>query len=123
MTKIERFSLILRHGKPHPRYYGTYPRILGKYVREEGVLTLENAIRKMTSFPAQRLGLLDRGLLKEGLWADVVVFDPETVKDKATYLDPHQFPEGILHVLVNGQIVVANGQQTGRLPGKVLRRP
>lgn len=116
-------SGILRHGKPHPRYYGTYPRILGKYVREEGVLTLENAIRKMTSFPAQRLGLLDRGLLKEGLWADVVIFNPETVIDKATYLDPHQFPEGILHVLVNGQIVVANGQQTGRLPGKVLRRP
>jgi N-acyl-D-amino-acid deacylase len=116
-------SGILRHGKPHPRYYGTYPRILGKYVREEGVLTLENAIRKMTSFPAQRLGLMDRGLLKEGLWADVVIFNPETVIDKATYLDPHQFPEGILHVLVNGQIVVANGQQTGRLPGKVLRRP
>ena len=116
-------SGILRHGKPHPRYYGTYPRILGKYVREEGVLTLENAIRKMTSFPAQRLGLLDRGLLKEGLWADVVIFDPETVIDKATYLNPHQFPEGILHVLVNGQIVVTNGQQTGRLPGKVLRRP
>ncbi|UCE55491.1 MAG: D-aminoacylase [Desulfobacterales bacterium] len=116
-------SGILRHGKPHPRYYGTYPRILGKYVREEGVLTLENAIRKMTSFPAQRLGLLDRSLLKEGMWADVVVFDPDTVMDKATYLDPHQFPEGILHVLVNGQIVVANGKQTGRLPGKVLRRP
>jgi N-acyl-D-aspartate/D-glutamate deacylase len=92
-------------------------------VREEGVLTLENAIRKMTSFPAQRLGLPDRGLLKEGMWADVVVFDPETVTDKATYLDPHQFPEGILHVLVNGQTVVANGKQTERLPGKVLRRP
>jgi N-acyl-D-amino-acid deacylase len=116
-------SGIMRHGKPHPRYYGTYPRILGKYVREEGVLTLENAIRKMTSFPAQRLGLLDRGLLKEGMWADVVVFDPKTVRDKATYLDPHQFPEGILHVLVNGQTVVANGKQTERLPGKVLRRP
>jgi N-acyl-D-aspartate/D-glutamate deacylase len=77
----------------------------------------------MTSFPAQRLGLPDRGLLKEGMWADVVAFDPETVRDKATYLDPHQFPEGILHVLVNGQIVVVNGQQTRRLPGKVLRRP
>ena len=79
--------------------------------------------RKMTSFPAQRLGLPDRGLLKEGMWADVVVFDPKTVRDKATYLDPHQFPEGILHVLVNGQRVVANGQQTEKLPGKVLRRP
>ena len=114
---------ITRHGKPHPRHYGTYPRILGKYVREEGVLTLENAIRKMTSFPAQRLGLADRGLLKEGMWADVVIFDPKTVRDKATYLDPHQFPEGILHVLVNGQIAVANGKQTDNLPGKVLRRP
>lgn len=109
------------HGKPHPRYYGTYPRILGKYVREEGVLTLEDAVRKMTSFPAQRLGLTDRGLLKEGMWADIVVFDPERVIDKATYLEPHQFPEGILHVLVNGRTVVKDGQQTGALPGKVLR--
>ena len=116
-------SGIMRHGKPHPRYYGTYPRILGKYVREEGVLTLENAIRKMTSFPAQRLGLADRGLLKEGMWADVVVFDPRTVRDKANYLDPHQFPEGIPYVLVNGRTVVANGKQTEMLPGKVLRRP
>jgi N-acyl-D-amino-acid deacylase len=114
---------ITRHGKPHPRHYGTYPRILGKYVREEGVLTLENAIRKMTSFPAQRLGLADRGLLKEGMWADMVIFDPKTVRDKATYLDPHQFPEGILHVLVNGQLAIANGKQTDNLPGKVLRRP
>jgi len=113
---------VLGHGKPHPRYYGTYARILGKYVREEGVLTLEDAVRRMTSFPAQRLGLRDRGMLREGMWADIVVFDSERVIDKATYLDPHQFPEGILHVLVNGRIVVANETLTGELPGKVLRR-
>ena len=112
---------VLGYGKPHPRYYGTYPRILGKYVREEGVLTLEDAVRKMTSFPAQRLGLTDRGLLKEGMWADIVVFDAERVIDKATYQEPHQFPEGIPYVMVNGRIVVKDGQQTGALPGKVLR--
>jgi N-acyl-D-amino-acid deacylase len=112
----------LGHGKPHPRYYGTYPRILGKYVREEGVLTLEDAVRRMTSFPAQRLGLTDRGLLKPGMWADIVVFDAEHVIDKATYLEPHRFPRGILHVLVNGRVVIKDEQQTGVLPGRVLRR-
>jgi N-acyl-D-amino-acid deacylase len=112
---------ILGHGKPHPRYYGTYPRILGKYVREEGVLTLEDAVRRMTSFPAQRLGLVDRGLLKTGMWADIVVFDAGRVIDKATYLEPHQFPEGIMHVLVNGRMVVKSERQTEALPGKVLR--
>ena len=113
---------VLGHGKPHPRYYGTYPRILGKYVREEGVLTLEDAVRRMTSFPAQRLGLADRGLLKAGMWADIVVFDAGRVIDKATYQEPHQFPEGIIHVLVNGRLVVKDQQQTAALPGKVLRR-
>lgn len=116
-------SGVLGHGKPHPRYYGTYPRILGKYVREEGVLTLEDAVRRMTSFPAQRLGLTDRGLLKEGMWADIVVFDAGRVIDKATFLEPHRFPEGILHVLVNGRLVVENERQTQALPGKILRRP
>jgi len=114
---------VFGYGKPHPRYYGTFPRILGKYVREEKLLTLERAIRKMTSFPAQRMGLLDRGLLREGMWADIVVFDPEKVVDRATYQQPHQFPEGILHVLVNGEIVVENEKQTDKLPGKILRRP
>jgi N-acyl-D-amino-acid deacylase len=113
---------VLGHGKPHPRYYGTYPRILGKYVREEGLLTLEDAVRRMTSFPAQRLGLADRGLLRAGMWADIVVFDAGSVIDKATYQEPHQFPEGIIHVLVNGRLVVKDQQQTGALPGKVLRR-
>jgi N-acyl-D-amino-acid deacylase len=110
-------------GKPHPRYYGTYPRILGRYVREEGLLSLEDAIRRMTSFPAQRMGILDRGLLKEGMWADVVIFDPDRVTDRATFLEPHQFPEGLLHVLVNGGIVVEDKKQTETLPGKLLRRP
>ena len=112
-----------RLGAFHPRFYGTYPRILGKYVREEKVLTLEDAIRKMTSFPAQRLGLQNRGLLKKNMWADMVVFDPETVIDKATYEDPHQFPEGIGCVIVNGEIVVENGVQIERYPGKILKRP
>jgi N-acyl-D-amino-acid deacylase len=114
---------VFGYGKPHPRYYGTYPRILGKYVREERVLTLEDAIRRMTSFPAQRMGILDRGLLREGMWADVVVFDADRVMDRATFLEPHQFPEGILYVLVNGAIVVEDNKQTEKLPGRLLRRP
>ncbi len=110
-------------GAFHPRFYGTYPRILGKFVREENLLTLEDAIRKMTSFPAQRLGLRDRGLLRENNWADVVIFNPETVIDKATFEEPHQFSEGILHVIVNGTIVVENNKQNKKRPGKILRRP
>lgn len=109
-------------GKPHPRVYGTFPRVLGKYVREEKILTLEEAIRKMTSLPAGKLRLQGRGLVKEGYWADIVVFDPATIKDKATYADPHQYPDGIIHVIVNGQLVVENGRLTGVRPGKVLRR-
>jgi N-acyl-D-amino-acid deacylase len=113
---------ILGHGKPHPRYYGTYPRILGYYVREKRVLTLENAIYKMTGFPAQRLGFQDRGIVKPGYWADVVIFNPKTVIDRATFMDPHQFSEGIHHVIVNGVSVVASNGQNKELPGHVLRR-
>ncbi len=105
----------------HPRFYGTFPRVLGKYVREEKVLTLEDAIRKMTSFPAQKLSLYDRGLLREGCWADVVVFDPETIIDKASYDNPHQYPVGISHVIVNGIVVVEKDTQNDMLPGKILR--
>ncbi|MFX0087322.1 MAG: amidohydrolase family protein, partial [Candidatus Hodarchaeota archaeon] len=94
------------YGKPHPRFYGTYPRILGKYVREKRLLSLEQAIRKMTSFPAQKLGLHDRGLLREGSWADIVIFDPQAIRDEATFDNPHQFPKGIHYVIVNGEIVV-----------------
>ncbi|MFW9781126.1 MAG: amidohydrolase family protein [Candidatus Heimdallarchaeota archaeon] len=107
----------------HPRTFGTFPRVLGKYVREEKLLTIENAIRKMTSFPAQRLGLRDRSLIREGNWADIVIFNPETIKDNTTYEEPHQFPEGIRYVLVNGVIVIENSKQLRKYPGKVLRRP
>ena len=109
-------------GKPHPRHFGTYPRILGRYVREHGVLRLEEAVRKMTSFPAQRFGILDRGLLRPGMWADITIFDPETVIDHATYQDPHQLPDGIPYVIVNGIVAVDKGRCTGALAGKVLRK-
>jgi len=113
---------ITSHGKPHPRHYGTYPRILGRYVREYGILRLEEAIRKMTSLPAQRFGLLDRGLLRPGMRADIAVFNPDTIIDKATYQDPHLFPEGIEYVIVNGVITVDTGKYTGALAGKTLRK-
>jgi N-acyl-D-amino-acid deacylase len=108
-------------GKPHPRHYGTYPRILGRYVREKGVLGLEEAIRKMTSLPAQRFRISDRGLLRTGMYADITIFDPETIIDKATYAEPHQFPEGIKQVIINGKIAVDNGKFTGILAGQTLR--
>ncbi|HEY7300490.1 MAG TPA: D-aminoacylase [Xanthobacteraceae bacterium] len=110
-------------GKPHPRSFGTNVRVLGKYVRDDKVLTLEDAVRKMTSLPAQTLRLKDRGLLKEGYWADVVVFDPKTVSDPATYQNPQQYAKGVLFVLVNGTIVIDNGNHTGARPGKVIYGP
>jgi N-acyl-D-aspartate/D-glutamate deacylase len=110
-------------GKPHPRSFGTNVRVLGKYVREEKVLTLEDAVRKMTSLPAQTLRLKDRGLLKEGYWADVVVFDPNTVSDPATYENPQQYAKGVPFVLVNGTLVIDNGNHTGARSGKVIYGP
>lgn len=112
---------ILGRGVPHPRSYGTYPRILGRYVRERKILTLEDAIRKMTSLPANKVGLKDRGLIKPGFWADITIFNPDTIIDKATYLNPKQFPEGIEYVLVNGEVVIENGEHTGKTPGKVVK--
>ena len=112
---------ILGEEHPHPRAYGTFPRILRKYVREERKLTLEDAIRKFSALPAQRMRLTDRGVLKQGMWADVVVFDPETVRDVATFDDPNRLSEGMEFVLVNGVPVIENGKMTGALPGKVLR--
>jgi len=106
---------------PHPRAYGTFPRILAKYVRDEKVLTLEDAIRKMTALPAQRMRLTDRGVLKQGLWADVVIFDPATIRDLATYDHPNQLSQGMEYVFVNGAAVIDQGKMTGKLPGKVLR--
>ena len=114
---------ILSRSHPHPRAYGTFPRILRKYVREEQRLTLEDAIRKFTSLAAQRMRLGDRGVLKVGMWADVVVFDPATVRDRATFARPHRLAEGMRWVLVNGVPVIAEGKATGARPGKVLRGP
>jgi len=112
---------ILGQEHPHPRAYGTFPRILRKYVREEKALTLEDAIRKFSALPAQRMRLTDRGVLKAGMWADVVIFDPATVHDLATFDDPNQLSEGMDYVLVNGVPVIEQGKMTGALPGKVLR--
>jgi dihydroorotase/N-acyl-D-amino-acid deacylase len=114
---------ILGQEHPHPRAYGTFPRILRKYVREEKALTLEDAIRKFSALAAQRLRLTDRGVLKAGMWADVVVFDPATVRDLATFDKPNQLSEGMEYVLVNGVPVIEQGKMTGTLPGKVLRGP
>jgi dihydroorotase/N-acyl-D-amino-acid deacylase len=114
---------ILGQEHPHPRAYGTFPRILRKYVREEHKLTLEEAIRKFSALPAQRMRLTDRGVLKSGMWADVVVFDPETIKDLATFENPNQLSQGMEYVLVNGILVIDQGKMTGAKPGKVLRGP
>ena len=110
-------------GSPHPRTYGTFARVLGRYVRDRNILSLEEAIRKMTSLPAQILSINKRGLLREGYYADITIFDPETVIDKATFEDPHQYAVGINTVLVNGVIVVENGLHNGNRPGRVLRGP
>jgi N-acyl-D-aspartate/D-glutamate deacylase len=110
-------------GMPHPRFYGTFPRIIDHYVRERGTLPLELAIHKMTGATARALKLVDRGLLKEGYRADVAIFDPADFRDRATYADPHQFPTGArTTVIVNGELVVENATHTGALPGQVLRR-
>ncbi|MCX6642738.1 MAG: D-aminoacylase [Candidatus Bathyarchaeota archaeon] len=113
---------ILGKGKPHPRYYGTFPRVLGHYSRELKIIPLQEAIRKMTSAPAQRLGLKDLGLLRENFKACITIFNPETVKDEATFTEPHKFASGIPYVIVNGVFVVDKGKHTGKLPGKTLRK-
>ena len=113
----------LRAGVPHPRNFGTFPRVLGRYVRELNVIPLEEAVRKMTSLPASILGLTDRGTIKEGQWADLVIFDPATVADKATFEDPFQYAVGIDTVIVNGKVVLDEGTHTNARPGKVLKRP
>jgi N-acyl-D-aspartate/D-glutamate deacylase len=110
-------------GLVHPRAYGTFSRILGRYVREEGVLSLEEAIRKMTSAVATRLRIHERGLLAPGYFADVVVFDPATVGEHATYQRPNQLSTGVAHVFVNGQAVVTDGAHTGAMPGRAVRGP
>jgi dihydroorotase/N-acyl-D-amino-acid deacylase len=114
---------LLGQEHPHPRAYGTFPRILRKYVREEKKLSLEDAIRKFSALPAQRMRFTDRGVLKERMWADVVVFDPATIKDVATFAEPNQLSQGMEYVLVNGVPVIEQGKMTGARPGKVLRGP
>ena len=109
-------------GKPHPRTFGTFVRVLGHYVREKKIISLEEAVRRMTSFPAQKMRLLDRGLLRPGMKADVVVFDRDSVGDTATYEEPYDYPTGVSTVLVNGQVVVDQGRHTGAPAGRVLRR-
>jgi N-acyl-D-amino-acid deacylase len=112
----------LGQGTPHPRSYGTFPRVLGRYVRERGTLGIEEAVWKMTGLPADRLRLTQRGLIRSGYWADIAIWDPETIVDTATYSDPHRYPIGIETVIVNGSIVVdRNGEHTSRLPGRILR--
>ncbi|MCX7973570.1 MAG: D-aminoacylase [Candidatus Aminicenantes bacterium] len=113
----------LHQGKPHPRNYGTFPRFLGYYVREKKIISLPEAIRKITSLPASKLGLKDRGVIKEGFFADLVIFDQEKIADRATYIDPEQYPLGIDYVIVNGKIVIDHGEHTGQFPGKFLHGP
>jgi N-acyl-D-aspartate/D-glutamate deacylase len=115
-------AIDIGRGKPHPAAYGTYPRILGHYVRELKLLSLEDAVRRMTSFPANRLGIKDRGIIREGCFADLVLFDPDKVIDRATYEDPRQFAEGIHYVIVNGQVLVENGNLKAIRPGRVLKK-
>jgi N-acyl-D-amino-acid deacylase len=114
---------ILGQEHPHPRAYGTFPRILRKYVREDKLLTLPDAIRKFSALPAQKMGFTDRGVLKEGMAADIVIFDPATIRDVATFENPNQLSQGMDYVFVNGIPVIADGKMTGKLPGKVLRGP
>jgi N-acyl-D-aspartate/D-glutamate deacylase len=112
----------LRRGRPHPRSFGTFPRVLGVYVREKKLLTLEDAVRKMTSLNAAKIGLLDRGVIRVGAYADLTVFDAGRVIDRATYLEPFQYPAGIEVVIVNGTVTVDHGRHTGARAGQVLRR-
>jgi N-acyl-D-amino-acid deacylase len=122
------FHQVFAHGEipifgeaaPHPRSYGTFARVLGRYVRERQIVGLEEAVRKMTSMPAARLGLWDRGLLRPSMKADLVVFDAATMTDKATFLNPHQYAEGVRHVLVNGKPIILDGKLTAERPGRVL---
>jgi N-acyl-D-amino-acid deacylase len=111
----------LRRGHPHPRNFGTFPRVLGVYARERALLRMEEAVRKMTSLNAAKLGIRDRGLLRAGLFADITIFDPDRVIDHSTYEDPFHYNTGIEYVLVNGQLVLDRGNHTGARPGRALR--
>ncbi len=113
---------LLGKGKPHPRSYGTFPRVLGKYIRDEKIVSMPEMVKKMTSIPAKKFGFINRGVLKSGYFADIVLFDKNKVIDKATWKDPHQYPEGIEYIFVNGRVVIKRGEHTEELPGKILRK-
>ena len=113
---------MLGAGKPHPRCYGAFPRYLHQYVVEKKILRLEDAVRRMTSMPASRLKLQDRGVLREGMKADITVFNPKTIKDKATFEDPHKYPEGIQYVIINGAMIIEKGKHTGALNGEIIKK-
>ncbi len=114
---------VFMNTNPHPRAYGNFSRLLGKYVREEKIITMQEAVRRMTSLPAYNIGIDERGQLSEGYFADVVVFDPEKITDQATFEEPHQYATGVWHVFVNGEQVLKNGRHTGAMPGRVVRGP
>jgi len=107
----------------HPRTYGNFARLLGKYVREEKIISLQEAIRRMTSLPAANIGVFERGELREGYFADIVIFDPERITDNASFEEPHQYATGMVHVFINGEQVLRNGKHTGAKPGRVVRGP
>jgi len=111
---------VMGKGVPHPRNYGTFPRVIGFYVRRKEIISLADAIRKMTSLPAQSIRLKKRGMIKEGMYADLTIFDFNTFEDKATFDNPHQYPQGLKYVIVNGEVVVDKGKHTGKLSGMIL---
>ena len=115
------WRILANENMPHPRNYGSFARVLGYYVREKGVLSFPQAVHKMTLMPANRIGLAQRGRIEAGAIADIAVLNPETVIDRATFSQPHQMSEGVLHVFVNGQAVLLNGEMTGARPGRVLK--
>lgn len=110
-------------GAPHPRNYGSFPRVLSYYVKDQYILTMEEAIKKMTSMPVKKLGIKDRGVIKPGNWADIVIFNENEIKDTATFFNPHQYPLGIKYVIVNGTLTAKDGKHTGKTAGKVLYGP
>ena len=122
MIASDGWILSLGQGVPHPRAYGTFPRVLGRYSREKGILEMEDAVRKMTSLPAQRIGQFDRGLLRPGMKADVTIFDPDTIIDRAEFGDPHKYSDGIHFVIINGEVVLDDGKMTAVRPGEISLR-
>ena len=114
---------VFLNANPHPRAYGNFARLLGRYVRDERLIPLQEAVRRLTALPASNLGIRDRGALRQGLFADLAIFDPATIADRATFAEPHQYAVGMRHVFVNGVQVLADGEHTGATPGRVVRGP